>query len=90
MIQEYVRARERAAENAIEPHIRQVGKLYSHRRAVSGVLTKCTLAEWLDATPETVMQYVRDGRLQVYRPGRNPVFLLEDVIKFITANPEQD
>jgi hypothetical protein len=58
-------------------------------RDVNGVLTKYTLAEWLYAAPETVMQYVRDGRLQVYRPGRNPVCLLEDVITFIIANPEQ-
>ena len=68
----------------------EVAKLYEQMRAVNGVHTKYTLAELLDVTPETVMQYVRDGRLKVYRPGRNPLFLLEDVITFIIANPEQD
>ena len=79
-----------AAENAVQRISDEIGKLYEQMRAVNGVHTKYTLAELLDVKPETVMQYVKDGRLKVHRPGRNPIFLMEDVITFIKANPDQN
>lgn len=79
-----------AAENAVNRITEQVEQLYEHMRAVNGIHTKYTLAQLLDVTPETVMTYVRDGRLKVYRPGRNPLFLIDDVIAFIKANPDQN
>ncbi len=78
-----------AAEHAVDRIQEEIEHLYDRVRAVNGVHTKYTLAELLDVSPETVMTYVRDGRLRVYRPGRNPIFLIDDVIEFIKAHEEK-
>ena len=57
---------------------------------MDGVLTKQRLARLLNVTPATVMNtYVKEQGLPVYRPGKAPIFLLEDVKAWLKEHPDR-
>jgi hypothetical protein len=48
-----------------------------------GLLTKQMAGRLLDVQPATLMEYVRKGELPCYRPGKAPLFLLQDIVGWV-------
>ena len=47
------------------------------------LLTVKEVAEWLRVTPKTIYHWVKQGRLKVYRIGKQLRFKREDVYAFL-------
>ena len=72
-----------ALSQTMERYAGDLATLREVMLASQGVLTKHVVARMLDVTAETVMEYVRSRGLKCHRPGRAPLFLLEDVVEWI-------
>lgn len=70
----------REFEKVLGNLIDETNRLHRALQRTGGVMTKHELARELNVKPHTVMQnYVKKLGLPVYRPGKAPLFLWEDV-----------
>jgi delta-aminolevulinic acid dehydratase/porphobilinogen synthase len=76
-----------AANRALEGVQRQMQALTEAASAARGVFTQKQLCEYLSVGEDTVRRY-RQAGLRCYRVGRDPLYLLEDVIAFIRGHPD--
>lgn len=79
---------ERAVQAALDSRMTNLQRLEEIALAMDGVLTARMVAKKLGVSARTVLDsYVPQG-LRVYRIGKAPLFLAEDVVEFVKAHPE--
>ena len=78
----------RAAREAVQGVAGDLKRLSGILQEQRGVLGKQQAMDLLEITDEgTLRKYVQMG-LRCYKPGRRPLFLLEDIIAFLKEHPE--
>lgn len=72
-----------------EAHVDEVRELRRGLFATKGLLTAAEAGEVLGGvTSDTVMEYVRVKGLPCYRPGRRPLFYLDDLKEWTRQFPD--
>lgn len=89
-VEEAVRAAVAEAVTAItEAYAEEVRELRRGLFALKGLLTAAEAGEVLGGvTAETVMEYVKEKGLPCYRPGRRPLFTLDDLQAWAKRFPD--
>lgn len=90
-LERYLRAAVAEAFTAVlEGHAEEVRELRRGLFAAKGLLTAPEAGEVLGGvTAETVMSYVKDQGLPCYRPGRRPLFRLDEINEWVRGFPEE-
>lgn len=79
-----------AVSVVVEAHAEEVRELRRSLFAAKGLLTAHEAGEVLGGvSAETVMSYVKDLGLPCYRPGRRPLFHLDDLKEWVRRFPEE-
>lgn len=79
----------RGLETALAPISKDLATLRDITLMQQGILTRNALCDLLDVSVDTVRRYEAKG-LRVYRPGRSPLYLLDDVVAFIRQHPDTE
>src|SRR5690606_4070166 len=78
---------ERAVRQANAPLEAAMRELRRAQRAIAGIYDKEGLAEMLGIEPRTVEKWCRERGLPKRKIGRQPVFLLHEVVAWVEAHP---
>lgn len=74
----------------VEAHAKEVRELRRSLVATKGVLSAHEVGEVLGGvSAETVMSYVKEKGLPCRRPGRSPLFLLDEVRDWVAGHPNE-
>lgn len=76
-----------AATMAVEHVGRQIRELSELAQAARGLFTQQQLCEYLNVSEDTIRRYRKQG-LRCYRIGRDPLYLVEDVVAFVRQHPD--
>lgn len=69
----------KAVKGSLESVGRDISTIRECAHATTGILTKSGVARLLGVTTDTIGSYVREQGLPCHRPGKAPLFLVEEV-----------
>ena len=82
---------EGVVSRAMQTNMREIERCLSDVRELAlmqqGILTRNALCQLLGVSVDTIRRYEEKG-LVCHRPGRSPLYLLDDVIDFIKQHPD--